>query len=150
MKKQRVLAVCSGGGHWIQMKRLAPAFDGFDLTYATVTCSDQDRLLPARVLRIPDANRDTKFKLILLTLRLTWIVARYRPTVVISTGAAPGYLAVRLGRLVGAKTLFMDSIANAEELSLSAKMVIPYADVTLSQWTSVADSKGISYWGAVL
>ena len=44
---------------------------------------------------------------------------RLRPDVVITTGAAPGYFAVRIGKLLGARVVWVDSIANAEELSLS-------------------------------
>ena len=35
-KKTRILAVSSGGGHWIQMLRLRPAFAGTDVTFASV------------------------------------------------------------------------------------------------------------------
>lgn len=146
----RVLAVCSGGGHWIQMKRLSPAFKGCDLTVATVDAVSCDPDTNATMVRIPDANKDTKFRLAFLLAKLAWIILHVRPHVIVSTGAAPGYLAIRLGRLIGARTLFVDSIANAEVLSLSAKMAIPYADVTLSQWENVAIEQGANYWGAVL
>ena len=148
--RPRVLAVSSGGGHWIQMKRLAPAFAGSRVTYATVFPVSESDLEEAKVFSIPDANRDTKWRLCLLVCRLVWILLRVRPTVVVSTGAAPGYLAIRLGKLMGAKTLFIDSIANAQELSLSAAMAVNHADVTLSQWDNVAEANGVHHWGAVL
>ncbi len=146
----RVLAVASGGGHWIQMKRLAPALANCLVTYASVGIREPDNAAPGRYFRIPDANRDTKFRLLWLVMRLIWLVIRTRPHVVISTGAAPGYIAIRLGKLLGARTVFLDSIANAEELSMSARLALPHADVTLSQWQSVADKEGTNYWGAVL
>ena len=34
--RRRVLAVASGGGHWVQLLRLRPAFEGCDVTYACV------------------------------------------------------------------------------------------------------------------
>jgi hypothetical protein len=58
----------------------------------------------------------------MLLTRLTWIIICPRPDVVITTGAASGYFAVRIGKFFGARTLFLDSIANAERLSLSARM----------------------------
>ena len=36
-KRPRVLALSSGGGHWVQLLRLRPAFEGSDVTYATVS-----------------------------------------------------------------------------------------------------------------
>jgi hypothetical protein len=132
------------------MKRLAPAFMDCTVTYATVGVRKADPELPGRYVTIPDANRDTKFRLVLLVLRLAWLVILTRPNLVISTGAAPGYIAIRLGKLLGAKTIFLDSIANADELSMSARLALPHADVTLSQWPCVADREGTYYWGAVL
>ncbi len=35
-KTPKVLAISSGGGHWVQLLRLRPAFAGCDVTYATV------------------------------------------------------------------------------------------------------------------
>ena len=98
------------------MKRLRPAFDGCRVSYATVHHASPGELEGATLFLLPDANRDTKFRLCLLLLKLIWVILYVRPDVVVSTGAAPGYLAIRLARLQGARTLFLDSIANAEEL----------------------------------
>ena len=65
---------------------------------------------------------------------MLWVLLRVRPDVVISTGAAPGYFALRFGGLLGARTLWLDSIANAEELSLSGTKASRFADLTLTQW----------------
>ena len=69
---------------------------------------------------------------------------------VISTGAAPGYFAIRIGRLLGAKTIWVDSIANAEELSMTGKLVQRHADVWLTQWEHLSRPEGPGFAGAVL
>ncbi len=33
---KRVLAIASGGGHWVQLLRLQPAFAGLDVAYCSV------------------------------------------------------------------------------------------------------------------
>ena len=73
-----------------------------------------------------------------------------RPDVVISTGAAPGYFALRLGKLFGARTIWVDSIANAEEMSLSGRLAQRYADLWLTQWPEVAKRDGARYEGRLL
>jgi UDP-N-acetylglucosamine:LPS N-acetylglucosamine transferase len=78
------------------------------------------------------------------------IVLRVRPDVVISTGAAGGYFAIRIARLIGARTVFIDSVANTRQLSISARLARKVADVVLSQWPSVAEKNGVQYRGAVL
>ena len=149
-KKTRILAVSSGGGHWIQLLRLRPAFAGTDVTFASVGHSRAADVAPAPYRAIPDANRAHKIKLLWLLLKLALLVARVRPDVVISTGAAPGYFAVRIGRMMGARTLFLDSIANAEELSLSANLAKRHCDLVLTQWPHLADQDGPGYRGSVL
>ena len=132
----------------MQMQRLLPAFEGCRVSLASVASIESEQI--ARFHSVPDANRDTKLRMLLLLFKMFWIVLLDRPDVVISTGAAPGYVAIRIGKLFGARTLFIDSIANGKEPSLSAKLSLAHADVTLSQWPEVSQAFGTSYWGAIL
>lgn len=145
-----VLAVSSGGGHWVQMQRLTPAFCGADVHYATTDVTAAEHVGSAHLHVFPDANKNTPFRLILCVIRLAWLVLRLRPEVVISTGAAGGFLAIKLARLIGARTMFIDSIANARQLSISAKLSLGVADRVLSQWPGVASLTGAEYHGAVI
>lgn len=148
--KKRVLAVCSGGGHWVQMKRLSPAMEGNLVNYATVLPADQSNMIAGELYGIPDGNQDTKLRLIYMAICIAWIFVRVRPHVVVSTGAAPGYFAMRFGKWFGAKTVFIDSIANAEQLSLAAQLSLPHVDSLLSQWKEVAEKHGLKYEGSVI
>lgn len=145
-----VLAVASGGGHWVQMQCLKPAFDGTELHYATTDASVVEETRGGQVHVFPDANKDTPIRLLLCLVRLAWIILRVRPDVVVSTGAAGGLLAIRVARLIGARTMFIDSIANARKLSISARLALGVADRVLSQWPRVADSSAVEYHGSVL
>ncbi|MCA9449678.1 MAG: UDP-N-acetylglucosamine--LPS N-acetylglucosamine transferase, partial [Candidatus Omnitrophica bacterium] len=78
------------------------------------------------------------------------ILLRVKPDVILSTGAAPGYMAIRLGRLFGAKTIWLDSIANVEELSLSGQQVGKFTDLWLTQWPHLAQPEGPKFEGSVL
>lgn len=145
-----MLAVSSGGGHWVQMRRLSPAFRGAEVHYATTDATASDLFEEARIHVFPDANKDTPIRLALCLIRLAYIVVRLRPQVVVSTGAAAGFLAIRLARLFGARTMFIDSIANARQLSISARLSVGVADRVLSQWPGVAVLSGAEYRGAVI
>ena len=81
---------------------------------------------------------------------MLWLVIRERPDVVVTTGAAPGYFALRFGKWIGAKTIWIDSIANLERMSLSGERVRRYADLWLTQWAHLAKSDGPVFLGAVL
>jgi UDP-N-acetylglucosamine:LPS N-acetylglucosamine transferase len=158
-KMPKVLAVASGGGHWIQLCRLVPAWDGCAVTYVATDPAFRDEMRAIARERgnpepgyhvIPDANRWQKMKLVRQFAMLCWIMLKVRPDTVITTGAAPGYFALRLGRLLGARTVWLDSIANAEELSLSGRQAGPYATLWLTQWPDVAEPDGPDFRGSVL
>lgn len=147
---RKILAVASGGGHWVQLMRLRPAFEGSEVTYVTVRPTYRADVAGEAFRVIPDATRWNKLKLLAMAAKILWIVACVRPDVVISTGAAPGYFAIRFGRWIGAKTCWVDSVANAEELSLSGQQIRPHASLVLSQWAHVAESAGVEHSGSVL
>lgn len=151
VKKTKVLALSSGGGHWVQLLRLRPAFANCDVVFATSKEGYRADIGPEAEFRlIPGANRWDKLALLrvlLAVLRLIWCE---RPDVVVSTGAAPGYFAIRIGKLFGARTIWVDSIANSDELSLSCRIAGPHAGLWLTQWAHLAKPNGPHFRGSVL
>lgn len=147
---KNVLAVASGGGHWVQLLRLRPAFEGHDVAYVTVQPSYASQVSGARFYAVTDATRWSRWDLVKMVCQVSWIVLRERPDVVITTGAAPGVVALRMGKLVGAKTIWIDSIANVEHLSLSGKKVRRFTDLWLTQWPHLAAKDGPACHGSVL
>ena len=145
----RVLAVASSGGHWIQLRRLEPAFEGHDVAYVSTHPGHRDEVAPARFHLVADFNRASRLALVRSAMRILWVLARERPDVVVSTGAAPGYLAIRCAKLFGARTLWIDSVANVDELSLSGQMASRRADLCLTQWPDLAGGP-VRYRGTVL
>ena len=150
-RPRRILAVASAGGHWVQLLRMSPALDGQDVAFATTHASNRAMAPPgARFYVVPDANRTTPLRMALMLVRLAWIILRERPDVVLSTGAAPGYAALRLGKLVRAQTIWVDSIANAGRLSMSGERAGRCADLWLTQWPHLAREDGPIFRGSVL
>ncbi|GAA5217687.1 hypothetical protein ACFSJ3_07055 [Corallincola platygyrae] len=147
---KKVLAIASGGGHWKQLMQLKPAFDNYDVTYATTITGLAEKSDIQNAIIVPDANRNEKFKIIQLFFSLFWQLLKIRPDVVVTTGAAPGLLAILFGRILFAKTLWIDSVANAAELSMAGRLSKKLAHQTLSQWPEVAASEGVDYAGSVL
>lgn len=99
---------------------------------------------------VTDANIWEKLKLVRMFLETMLIVIRVRPDIVITTGAAPGFAAIFFGKLFGAKTVWLDSIANSEQLSNSGAQAKRWADIWLTQWPGLAMKDGPEHWGAVL
>ena len=149
MKKKLVMAIASRGGHWIQLNRLSAVWEEQDVIFITNDPSLESHVGNAKFETVIDANMDQKLKLIFLAAQTFLKVLKHRPDVIISTGAAPGFFALIWGKLIGAKTVWVDSVANADELSLAGKKVSKVADVWLTQWPEVAKEDGPLYKGRV-
>lgn len=145
----KLLAVASGGGHWIQLRRLVPAFSQTEVTWIS-TQPDYGRDISEPFYSVKDANLWNKPALLMMFMQVGWLMLKIRPNIVVTTGAAPGFAAIFFGRLLGAKTVWIDSIANSETLSTSGAKAGRWAHVWLTQWEHLAMPEGPQFWGAVL
>ena len=143
----KILAIASAGGHWVQLQRMRTAWDGCDVTYVTTQKGYQQFVVEDAQKRgqpspsyyyIIDANMQQKFKLLIQLLHITLILLLKRPDVIISTGASLGFFALKIGKLFGARTIWVDSIANSEEMSLSGTKIETAADLWLTQWENLS------------
>lgn len=145
-----VLAVASGGGHWEQLMLLRPTLDNYRVSYAT-TDSGVARLHGIdESATLPDCNQKTPARAIYCALAALALVIRLRPQVIITTGSAPGFFCLLAGRLSGARTLWIESVANAEEMSMSGQFSRFVAHDCWTQWEHLSAARGPHYHGAVL
>lgn len=149
-RKKRLLAIASGGGHWIELLRLRPAFEGWDVAYVSMFENYTSAIPGARYYTVPDASRFDKLAFPKVLARALPIMLKERPHAIVTTGSAPMLAFLLIARLMGTKTLWIDSIAQAEELSSSGKVARKLATKTVAQWPEVARAEGLDSWGAVL
>ncbi len=144
------MAVASGGGHWEQLMLIRPAFDHCHITYVTTGSGFAERDGLNSAVLLPDSNRSSPTSA-LRTLFASWgLIRKLRPHVIITTGALPGLFCLIIGRLYGARTLWIDSLANFEKPSMSGRWAQRFADVSLTQWEHQARSGGLEYSGNLL
>ena len=150
-KKKKVLAISSPGGHWIQLNKICNEMeDRFDVVYATAGTQYSSKDAKRKVHNIMDASADSKLKLIPLALQLLVLMIKERPSAIISTGAAPGAIAILIGKFLPIKTIWVDSIANVAILSRSGRLVKRHSDLVITQWEPLSDGEKILYKGSVL
>jgi len=152
-RPKRVMMVASGGGHWVELMRLMPAVEDCSLAFVTVQHSyryQTQQFAGSRYYVVHDVTRWNKVRWIQTVFQLLLILLRERPDVIISTGALPGFFALRLGGILGARTVWVDSIANVDELSKSGQMIGPHASLWLTQWAHLGKDGGPEFRGAVL
>lgn len=135
----------------MQLRRLGPAFEGLDVAFASVYPDYASDVSPHRFYNFPDVSRFSKRNLVPLLFRIVSILLKERPDVVITTGSFPGLVTLALAKtLLRSKTIWIDSIANCEQLSTSGSKAKTFADVYLTQWPHLATPGGPKHWGAVL
>lgn len=67
----------------------------------------------------------------LLALR---VLLRERPDLIVATGAGVAVPFLILGRLLGAHTVYVESITRIESLSLTARLSLPFLSVLYVHW----------------
>src|SRR5690606_16840088 len=120
-----------------------------NVTFVSTKESFSEQVAGFEYYTIPDSNRWNKIGLIKCFFAVLKITFKVRPDYIITTGAAPGLMAIIAGRLMGSQTLWIDSIANVETLSMSGKIAIRIANKVYTQWPDLARKK-VFYYGNVL
>ncbi|GAB3274052.1 hypothetical protein [Parahaliea aestuarii] len=150
MSSRKLLAVCSGGGHLIELLRLTPAFEGYSVVLASTAPEAPEGQAIARYYRLTDSNATQKLRLLRTAWQTAAVVFRERPDVVLSTGAAPGLLALVWARLRCDKLVWIDSIANPEKMSLSGRIARHLTPHCYTQWPHLQRSAGVQYLGSLI
>jgi len=133
----------------VQLLRLRPAFENHEVCYVTTIEGNKATVPDNTCYVVKEATRWNKFGLLVMLVQIMAIMFRVRPDVVITTGAASGVFAIRIGRLLGARSIWIDSMANVDELSLSGQLVGPHTDLWLTQWEALERKDGPLYKGSV-
>lgn len=152
-RNPKLLAISSPGGHWIQLTRLCKDLERrYDIIYAMpgALFGTSGTLKGYKVYSVTDVSADDKWRLIPCGLKVLYILLRERPKAILSTGAAPGAVAIWLGKLLGIRTIWVDSIANVKQISRAGKLVQQHADIFLTQWEHLSNGQNILFKGAVL
>lgn len=141
-EKVDILAIASYGGHFTELRMLEDAFGGRSFRYVT-TRTFKDALV------VTDLNINQVHLIPIVLFQLLKILIRCKPSCVITTGAAPGFLGLVLAKCLGIKTVWIDSVANIKVLSLSGRLAKPFSSKVYSQWKHLADSK-VEFIGSLL
>jgi beta-1,4-N-acetylglucosaminyltransferase len=138
----KLALVCTHGGHLSQMMMLSKAFEGHECFLVTCRCARTESLAAReRVYFVP--NVGTSLWLMALTfLQAFRILLRERPQVVISTGAEIAIPFSWLGKLFGARIVFIESWSRIRTRSGTGPLVYPVVDLFLVQWPALLKEYG--------
>jgi UDP-N-acetylglucosamine:LPS N-acetylglucosamine transferase len=148
----RALLVCSPGGHLQQMLALRPAWEEMERSWATLHGPDSDYLLAGEEVDFCHGPTNRSLLKLLRNLPLAWRVLRQRrPDAILSTGAGLAVPFFLVGRMLGIRLVYVESVTRTESISLSGRLVYPLAHRFFAQWPeSAAKLRRAEYAGSVL
>lgn len=148
--QKTVLAAASSGPYWDELILLAPVFGQSATRYVTTHGNNVRGDEIGEVQLLPDARLSRPLSFLACLFAALRIVSKFRPDVVVSTGAAPGLACILAGRMFGARTLWIDSLVHREKLSLCGRVAKRIADGCWTQWEHLSDGKQLKYFGSTV
>lgn len=147
-----VLLVCSAGGHVLQLFMLRSAWAGLVVHWVTHDKDDTRSLLAAERVEFAHGPTTRNVVNLLRNLRLAWrVIRRVRPMAVVTTGAGVAVPFAWVGRALGVRVVFIESLTRLERPSLTCRLVRPVATRTYVQWPELgAAVPNAVYAGSVL
>ena len=138
----KLALVCSHGGHLTQMMVLMAAFEGNERFLITYRCARTEALATReRVYLLSNIGTDV-WLMAKAFLHALGILLVERPAVVISTGAEVAIPFAWLGKLLGARVVYIESWSRIRTRSGTGPLVYPVADLFLVQWPAVLSLYG--------
>jgi hypothetical protein len=152
MKKLKICVVASPGGHLTQVLRISRAWKQYSAFYVSTSQTVASSLTKrGRYYIIEESGRGHFFSTFKCLVQCIRIIIREKPNVIISGGSGCGSFLCVIGKLFGAKAVWLDSIANVDKMSLSGMVTRPFVDLCIVQWPKhVEKYKNVEYWGKVI
>lgn len=134
-KRLKVCLVGSSGGHLTHLYMLKPFWENTNRFWATFDKEDARSLLKGEKFYSVyyPSNRSIK-ALLINTFRAISILRREHPDLIISSGAAPAIPFFWIGKLMGAKTIYIEVFDRIDKSTIAGKLCYPVTDKFIVQW----------------
>ena len=119
----------------VEAKQLALVYKGYDHFYFTFKGGVADEIKKnCRIRAIPNIVKHNPLSWVVGAVLSFYVVLVERPNVVISTGAGIVVFFCVFAKLLGAKLIFIESMARIKRPTLTARFLYPFADLFIVQW----------------
>lgn len=137
----KICLTCSLGGHLTEIMQLKAFYSQYDYYYVTEQNEISAELATREKVFFVDLINRQKLNFPVLFIKNFYLSFKYlrreKPNVIISTGALSSFWTLFLGKLMGAKIIFVESFANIETPTLTGKLVYRFADLFVIQWEAL-------------
>ena len=131
----KICLVGSSGGHLTHLYMLKDIWENKERFWVTFAKTDANSLLKSERIYncyVP-TNRNLK-NLIKNTFLAIKILKKEKPDLIISSGAAIAVPFFYLGKLMGAKTVYIEVFDRIDKPTMTGKLVYPISDKFIVQW----------------
>ncbi|MDF9824973.1 beta-1,4-N-acetylglucosaminyltransferase [Breznakia sp. PF5-3] len=143
---KKVMFISSTGGHLSELLQLKRIFSNYDYHIVTEKTKSNISLIKQYHDRISFLAYGTKHNLFVYAFVFPWncfksiaLFFKYRPDVVVTTGAHTAVPMCYIAKLFRKKIIFIETFANIHTRTLSGRIVYPIADVFVVQWESMLE-----------
>ena len=142
-KRVKICIIASSGGHLKQALALSPLMEKFESVLVTEKVSGGlSGLGQTKVYFLNQVNRKEIsfiFNMVVNTLKSLRILAKEKPTVVVSTGVLATIPMCVLAKLIGIKVIYIESFAKIHSGTLTGKLLYRVADYFFVQWETMLE-----------
>jgi UDP-N-acetylglucosamine:LPS N-acetylglucosamine transferase len=134
-RKPKLCLVSSSGGHWEQLKKLAPLIDKYDGFFVTEKAQFQTN---AKYFMMQTDLKDKlmPFKMLFNAIRALAVWFKERPDFVITTGTMIAYPFYIMSILSHKKFVFIETFGRANMPTVAGRLMEKHSDLFIVQWES--------------
>jgi UDP-N-acetylglucosamine:LPS N-acetylglucosamine transferase len=149
----KILLTATGGGHLEQLKNLYSLKNEHQVT--VVVCKNKVNSVLKDVEFIPDYRNERKvirfFDLARIFIKSFFLLCKFKPDCVISTGAGATYPLLWLQKKwFRKKVIFIESFARRTSASKTGKRVYKFADHFIVQWEELKEIYPNAIYGGMI
>lgn len=131
----KICLVGSSGGHLTHLYMLKPFWQEHKRFWVTFDKADARSLLDGETFYPCYFPTNRNLKNLIKNTFLAWkVLCKEKPDLIISSGAAVAVPFFYLGKLFGAKTVYVEVFDRIDGPTLTGKLVHPIADKFIVQW----------------
>lgn len=138
LRSKKIMKVClvgSSGGHLTHLYMLKPFWKKQERFWVTFDKTDARTLLADEKMYPCYYPTNRSVKALIINTKLAWRVLRKeKPELIISSGAAVAVPFFYLGKLLGAKTIYIEVFDRFDKSTVTGKMVYPVTDKFIVEW----------------
>ena len=131
--KLKICCICSVGGHFKQMQKIAPAWEGFEQFFVLFYKPVIDSFVKKEKVYLVISPERNPILFIVNFFQSFLLFLKTKPDIIISTGAGIAIAMCYIGKLFKRKIIFLEDWCIVDNPSMSGRLIYPIADLFIIQ-----------------